>query len=473
MALQYELNPDGVSYNVKFGSCTAGEVIIPTGYNNLPVTKIGNGAFNGCASITNVIMQSGINIIDNYAFNFCPLLTGVTFPSTLTSIGYSSFANTPLKTIDFPTINPLTIGSAAFYGSTGFKIVDIPSNVNSIDPTSFARCQSLTGFNVNKNNPYYTGISGVLFTKNLARLYCFPQGKNDSFYTFPPQTSEIGAYAFSILSNLSGISVNNLSYIGDNAFEFCPLTGIDLPNTLTYVGSRAFNVCTKIKNIVFPSGISFLNFDIFNQCTNLTGITIPEGITEIRSNAFTNTYSLKNISLPNSLNSLGYQTFAGSALTGITIPDATKIFGTYVFFDCTGLTSVKFGTGMSYIGDNMFLQCYNLSNLSSFYNITGILSAAFQSCRNLNKVFFNKNIKNISANAFANCTNLVGAYFDGDAPNATANSFINTSGIFKAYRKKNFVTGWSGQLGGKPVVLWSDNVIKSGGIGKLTTKKRN
>ena len=474
MPLQYALNAGNTSYSVVGNSCTAGEVIIPTGYNNLPVTRIGNSAFSNCNSITNVIMQSGINIIDNYAFYFCPLLTGVTFPPTLTSIGISSFSNSPLKTVELPKINNISIADAAFYGCTGFSVVDIPSNITSIGRSAFTRCCSLTGFNVSGNNLYYTGVSGVLFDKSLSTILCFPGGKKDNFYTPPQQTYNIGPNAFYEATGLSGISANNINYIGDGAFHFCyKLTGIDLKNNLTYIGINAFSSCTGIKNITIPSTINSLSEGTFSSCYNLSGITLPNSMTSIGGTAFFNTFSLKNISLPNSLNSLGFQVFQSSAITDIAIPDATKTFGTSIFGICTGLISVKFGTGMSFVASSMFNGCSNLTTLSSFYNITGISNSAFQFCTKLNKVFFNKNINKIDNNAFLNCTNLIGTYFDGNAPTVSNNSFTNTSGIFKVYRKKNFVTGWSSQLGGKPVVLWSDNVVKSGGSGKLTTWNRS
>jgi hypothetical protein len=473
MALQYALNSGNTSYAVVSNSCTAGEVIIPTGYNNLPVTRIGITAFYNCPSITNVIMQSGITIIGNYAFYNCSLLTGVTFPPTLTSIGIGSFLNTPLKTIELPKINNISISDFAFQSCTGLGVVDIPSNITSIAPSAFTRCWSLTGFNVSDNNLYYTGVSGILFDKSLSTIFCFPGGKKDNFYTLPQQTYNIGAHAFYEATGLSGISANNLNYIGDSAFNACDkLTGIDLKNNLTYIGLGAFNACTGIKNITIPSTINSLNEATFANCYNLTGITLPDSMTSIGNRVFVNAFSLKNISLPNSLNSFGTQVFQGSAITDIAIPDTTKTFGTSIFAICTGLISVKFGTGMRFVASSMFNGCLSLTTLGSFYNITGISNSAFQNCTKLNKVFFNKNINNIDNNGFFNCTNLIGAYFDGNAPILGNDVFFNTSGTFKAYRKKNFVTDWSGQLGGKPVVLISDNVVKSGASGKLTTKKR-
>ena len=53
--LEYELNSDNVSYAVvAIGNCKDTDVAIPSVYNDLPVTRVGNTAFKGCDSLTSV-----------------------------------------------------------------------------------------------------------------------------------------------------------------------------------------------------------------------------------------------------------------------------------------------------------------------------------------------------------------------------------------------------------------------------------
>lgn len=81
------------------------------------VTKIGNYAFKGCTSLTNVIMsECQITSIGNGAFWGCKYMTSITIPQSVTSIGDYSFEDCwSLKTVVFEGSitewNLITIGS--------------------------------------------------------------------------------------------------------------------------------------------------------------------------------------------------------------------------------------------------------------------------------------------------------------------------------------------------------------------------
>jgi hypothetical protein len=63
---------------------TNGVVAIPSTINGLPVTSIGDYAFQG-SSITGVTIPNSLTSIGNYAFAWCSSLTNITLGSTLTS----------------------------------------------------------------------------------------------------------------------------------------------------------------------------------------------------------------------------------------------------------------------------------------------------------------------------------------------------------------------------------------------------
>jgi hypothetical protein len=67
--LIFTLNDGGVSYRVSdCNTAAAGEMIIPSTYNSLPVTSIGDGAFVDCTSLTSMTIPNSVLSIGDYAF---------------------------------------------------------------------------------------------------------------------------------------------------------------------------------------------------------------------------------------------------------------------------------------------------------------------------------------------------------------------------------------------------------------------
>ena len=76
------------------------------------VTKIGNGAFYDCTSLTSVTIPDSVTAIDSNAFLNCTGLTSITIPDSVTKIG-----------------------ECAFYGCTGLKEVTVPKSAKVDDNT--------------------------------------------------------------------------------------------------------------------------------------------------------------------------------------------------------------------------------------------------------------------------------------------------------------------------------------------------
>ena len=71
--------------------------VIPSG-----VTRIGDGAFSYCSSLTSVTIGNGVTSIGWSAFRDCTSLTSVTIPDSVTSIGSDAFSGcTSLESVRF------------------------------------------------------------------------------------------------------------------------------------------------------------------------------------------------------------------------------------------------------------------------------------------------------------------------------------------------------------------------------------
>lgn len=83
---EYTLLDNGTYEFSKLNDTTVTQITVPSVYNGVPVTSIGNRAFEGC-SLTSVTIPDGVTSIYNGAFCGCRSLTSIEIPNTVTSIG--------------------------------------------------------------------------------------------------------------------------------------------------------------------------------------------------------------------------------------------------------------------------------------------------------------------------------------------------------------------------------------------------
>ena len=102
--LTYVLNTDGTEYSLTdCNESFAGEIQIPSTYNGLPVTSIGDSAFQDCTSITRITIPDSIASVESYAFRNCNSLGTITSEAlTAPTLGSNAFENIPATKIAIP-----------------------------------------------------------------------------------------------------------------------------------------------------------------------------------------------------------------------------------------------------------------------------------------------------------------------------------------------------------------------------------
>ena len=213
------------------------------------VTSIGARAFDGCTSLTSIVVAEGntkydsrenCNAIIETATN--TLIRGcknTIIPNSVTSIGYQAFYGcTGLTSIEIPN-SVTSIGSSAFYNCFGLTSIETPNSVTSIDTYAFY------------GTPWYNNQpDGVVYVGK-----CLYKYKGD----MPANTSIV-------------IEEGTLS-ICPCAFEYCTgLTNIEIPNTVISIGAGAFSGCTGLTSITLPASATEYGFAMFSGCTGLTSI---------------------------------------------------------------------------------------------------------------------------------------------------------------------------------------------------------
>lgn len=273
--LDYTLNKDGKSYTVSgIGNITATAIAIPSAYNDLPVTSIGDRAFYKNSNITSVEIPDSVTSIGSSAFSYCGNLAKVSIGKGVESIGnYAFYNSTNLSEVNIPD-SVLSIGGYAF-GYTSITSLNVPDSVTSIGESVFSNCNNLTDVTIGN------GLDSI-------SNYAFSNCANLADVTLPNGINSIGNNAFSHCTNLPTINIpDSVTSIGEGAFNECRnLVSIDIPDTVTYIGAYAFQNCISLTSITIPNGITTIENETFRQCEKLVDIIMPVSVTSIGDYAF-------------------------------------------------------------------------------------------------------------------------------------------------------------------------------------------
>ena len=219
--------------------------------------------------------------------------------------------------------------------------------------------------------------------------------------------TRIGNNAFKWCS-LNSVSLpEGLQSIGENAFTNCGITGsLTIPSTVTNIGEYAFNYCT-LTSVTLLKGqeglIKTIGRYAFLQCSNLQSVSLPEGVQSIGFEAFSICPNLQSVSLPEGLQSIGGGAFFKSGITGeLTIPSSVTDIGADAFKECTGLTSVTLRKGLlTTIGNSAFSGCSSLQSVSLPEGLQSIGNGTFFGCSDLQSVSLPEGLQSIGENAFS------------------------------------------------------------------------
>ncbi|MBE5751742.1 MAG: leucine-rich repeat domain-containing protein [Clostridiales bacterium] len=148
---------------IGLGLASEQDIVISSTYNGLPVTEIGDYAFEVGSYITSVKIPNTVTTIGGAAFRDCVDLVSVTIPDSVTTIGSSAFNNCYSLTnvyymgdyadwweVEFggTNANPLSNGADLYLNNQKFTNWVIPDGVEVIKDYAFTGCASLTSITI-------------------------------------------------------------------------------------------------------------------------------------------------------------------------------------------------------------------------------------------------------------------------------------------------------------------------------------
>ncbi len=117
---------------------------IPAEIEGLPVTVIGERAFEGATALESVVIPEGVTQLNNRCFSECTSLKSISLPSTLKKIGYASFSNCiSLEKIEIPN-GTTSLGSETFSGCVSLRNVVINNGITELEQQAFEDCKITT-----------------------------------------------------------------------------------------------------------------------------------------------------------------------------------------------------------------------------------------------------------------------------------------------------------------------------------------
>lgn len=329
-------NSNAAHFGYIFGasSYTYNKDCVPSTLTNIILTKatsIEDNAFNGCGTITSIIVNDGVSKIGQNAFKDCKSLSSITF-ETDNQI--------------------LVIDNDAFSGCSSI----VSTYINTIKDW----CNIVF---VNQNsNPLYCG--GDLFIgsekKQLTELN-----------TRDLSITEIKSYAFYNYIPLEKVSLLNIATVGEKAFYNCKnLETINDTMSLTTIGKNAFEGCLKITKIFLPKATA-IEESVLKGCNAIGEITIPVWWSSDNADTldfvgylFDNSADKTNSNIPSALNKF---TLCG-----------TSTISKLLFSDCSNIETIILNN-VEFIEENAFSGCNRLKNLEittpslNYYTVDNII----------------------------------------------------------------------------------------------------
>lgn len=211
--LQYNGEGYDVAGTEDSKNVVSGKVILPSVYNDLPVTGIADEAFMLCKNLTSIIIPDSITEIGQAAFNGCTSLARAELPRRLKSLE-----------------------RIAFGGCKTLTELKIPKTVQYISGEMMNGCNGITTLEIEEGNEIYESQGNCIVRKADRQLVCGTKNCE-----IPENIASVGENAFYKM-DIEKLSLpKGVESIGADAFNFFHGLSVTLPKSVKKLGANAFD----------------------------------------------------------------------------------------------------------------------------------------------------------------------------------------------------------------------------------------
>lgn len=302
-----------------------------------------------------------LRAVHTVPFQYKPLEDG-----TSELVRFSNPGNVTFLTIDRTEDDAKTPVTAlhefAFNCDEKLTEIRLGKTVTDIAPTTFYSCWALQTIKVDPENPAFCDIDGVLYTKDLSRIVCYPidhdkylrtsrgygdlkddAGKPVEELWGPTEVYDEAFYKKYNADTRTYVLPPSVTVIGEMAFNYANLTDLYLPEGLREIETLGLFKCTSLEHIFtythpvrlealadlsviqkdaypsLPEGLEIIGSDALTGNQALTYLFVPASVTKISHHAFWDTCykedgEIKGVSVVNV--ALDKDTFRANATLG-------------------------------------------------------------------------------------------------------------------------------------------------------------
>jgi hypothetical protein len=298
------------------------------------VQSVSQSTFNQTRNLKELVLPKGVENIEGSPFSGSAI-EKLTITSHMTTYSENLFSNMPyLKEVIFThpdsefkfrdgllTTNQGKDLLLYILTEEDQGVLYLDDTIETISRFSINKDQVLKNIEVHVENPYYTSVDGVLYSKDLSDLILYPYSNQRSTYQILNVTRHV-VFSFSRALYLKEIiipesiesipeyifvntAIESVSFIGESRLEVIPryafynldLIEITIPKSVKQIGDRAF-AFSKLTSLNFEEGSKLETIDQYAfSNTNIKTLKLPPNALHISTDAF-DIFSLKHVYVP-------------------------------------------------------------------------------------------------------------------------------------------------------------------------------
>jgi hypothetical protein len=208
-------------------------ITISNTITELPVTGIGDHAFDQCTRLVSITIPDSVNHLGSHALAGCTNLVDIYFDGNTPTADLPVFGASPKATVYYRP------------GTSGWS-----STFNGLPTALWIKFDPCVHDGVVEIGPYTDSVSDVIIPRTIHGL---------------PVTG-----------------------IGLDAFRWSSITSVSIPDSVTYITTGAFDACGQLSSVRLSHSISVIGWWQFTYCGSLTNITIPASVNTLINYAFYN-----------------------------------------------------------------------------------------------------------------------------------------------------------------------------------------